>query len=61
METLQVGESGFCSQWKQGEQGEEELDVCLLLISSPSRVPNITVLRVINGPANVTLTKFTVQ
>ena len=35
--------------------------VCLLLISSLSRAPNITVLRVINGPAKATLTKFMVQ
>lgn len=35
--------------------------VCLLPTSSLSRVPNITVYRVINGPAKATLTKFTVQ
>ncbi len=35
--------------------------VCLLLTSSHSRVPNITVSRVINGPAKTTLTKFMVQ
>lgn len=35
--------------------------VCLLLISSLSRTPNITVSGVINGPAKAMLTKFTVQ
>lgn len=33
----------------------------LLLISSLSRVPNITASRVINGPAKATLTKFMVH
>lgn len=57
METLQVGQSSSCSGW---QLREEELCFCS---SCPSlcRVANITVLRVINGPAKETLTAFTVQ
>lgn len=58
METLQVGESGFCSRCKQGE---EELYVGCLY-SSHSGVATITESRVMNGPAQgKTLTKFMVQ
>ena len=57
METLQVGESGLCSVQ---ELGEEELCVCCLY-PGLYRVANITVLRVINGPAKATLTTFMVQ
>lgn len=57
METLQVGQSSSCSGW---QLREEKLGFCSLC-PSLCRVANITVLRVINGPAKETLTAFTVQ